>query len=65
MTTPSFDFDKGILYSWFSCFVGLNVLTLEARDRVGGRTLTKEWNNTKIDLGKKKSHPSSIVFNLI
>ncbi|KAJ3263733.1 hypothetical protein HK104_006574, partial [Borealophlyctis nickersoniae] len=38
---------------------GLDVLVLEARDRVGGRTLTKEFQGANVDLGGMWINPDT------
>jgi len=42
---------SGLSAAWKLHQAGVKVLVLEARDRVGGRTLTEHWNGVQNDSG--------------
>ena len=44
---------------------GINVLVLEARDRVGGRTYTKQVRFNSLAPGRSECDPKNVIFNLV
>ena len=44
---------------------GINVLVLEARDRVGGRTYTKQVRFNSLAPGRSECDPKNVIFNFV